>query len=213
VLFRSNAGFDAAGYPMTLNLGGPTTANPALYKNERISHRHYRQNGMLFGTSEHMPVMQKVGRGVVGVGIGTVRRGTSNVIFVGEVIADASFGNNGGVADAWYIFSPQVHGGHGADNYKNNPPGSPAAAQAGTDTHGGRLSYGGEFSEFVHSGFAHVNSRWKNPTLDNRIAQLTFGSFHPSTCQFLRVDGSVFCMNEDIDLDTYRKQFDRLGDR
>ena len=207
-----NAGFDAAGYPMTLNLGGPTDANPALYKNERISQRHYRQNGMLFGISEHTPEKRKSSGGVSGVSLGSVRRGTSNVVFVGEVVADVSFSNNGNATDSWYIFSPQVHGGHGANNYRNNPPGSSANAQAGNDVHGGRLSYGGEFSEFVRSGFAHLNSRWKNPTLDARIAQLTFGSFHPGGAQFVRVDGSVFMMNDSVDIDTYRKQFCRLGD-
>jgi len=205
-----NAGFDAAGYPMTLNLGGPTAANPALYKDERISQRHYRQNGMLFGTTEHTPI--RTG-GVVGVSMGSVRRGTSNVVIVGEVIADVGFSNNGNAIDSWYLLSPQAHGGHGANNYRNNPPGSPANAQAGNDVHGGRLSYGGEFSEFVRSGFAHLNSRWKTPTMDARIMQLTFGGFHPGGAQFVRVDGSVFMMNDSIEHFTaYRSQFDRLGD-
>jgi len=51
----------------------------------------------------------------------------------------------------------------------------------------------------------------RRTTLDARLMQLAFGSFHPSGAQFLRVDGSVFNMNDSVDLETYRNQFDRLG--
>jgi hypothetical protein len=195
------SGFNAAGYPVQGKHGQftGTDANPNLFKDERISHRHFKQNGMLFSINQITPQKQKTSTGVTGVTIGSVRRGTSNVIMAGEVVADVSFSNNGNAIDAWYIFSPQVHGGHGANNYDNNPEGH-ARALAGADRHGTRLSYGGELSEFVRSGFAHVNSRWKNPTLDARIMQCTFGSFHPGTCQFLRTDSSVFTMNDSVDL-------------
>ena len=204
--------FDAAGYPAEGRFTTtPTAANPGLYKNERISHRHFKQNGMLFGINQVTPLKNASANGVSGVDMGSVRRGTSNVIIAGEVISDIGFSNNGNAIDAWYLLSPQVHGGHGANNYDNNPAGH-ARALAGADVHGQRLSYGGEFSEFVHSGFAHVNSRWRNPTLDARIMQLTFGSFHPGVCQFLRVDNSVFSMNDSVELKAYRLQFDRLGE-
>ena len=189
----------------------PTTANPGVYKDERISHRHFKQNGMLFGMSSISAEKNKTPAGVSGVTIGSVRRGTSNVIMAGEVVADVTFSNNGNSIDSWYILSPQAHGGHGANNYCANPAGH-TQPLAGADVHGQRLSYGGEFSEFVHSGFAPVNSRWKDPTMDARIMQLAFGSFHPGTCQFVRADGSVFGMNDSVDLKAYRLQFDRLGE-
>ena len=203
--------FAALGYPAEGKFTTtPTAANPGIYKNERISQRHFKQNGMLFGINQVTSQKSKTSAGVVGVGVGSVRRGTSNVIFVGEVVADVSFSNNGNSIDSWYIFSPQVHG-TGANAYDNNPDGH-TRALAGADVHSQRLSYGGEFSEFVRSGFAHVNSRWKTPELDARIMQLTFGSFHPGSCQFLRVDGSVFTMDDSVNLNTYRLQFDRLGE-
>jgi len=204
--------FESYGYPAEFKYTKePTAANPGILKNERISHRHFKQNGMLFGTNQVTPLKSKSASGVVGVDVGSVKAGTSNVVIVGEVIADVTFSNNGNAIDAWYILSPQAHGGHGANNYDNNPQGH-ARALAGADVHGTRLSYGGELSEHVHSGFAHLNSRWKNPELDARIMQLTFGSFHPGSANFARADGSVFTMNDSVDLKTYRKYFDRLGD-
>jgi hypothetical protein len=189
----------------------PTAANPGILKNERISHRHFNQNGMLFSIDQVTPKKKASSKGVVGVSMGSVRRGTSNVIMAGEVIADVSFSNNGNSIDSWYLLSPQAHGGHGANNYDNNPSGH-TRALAGADVHGTRVSYGGEFSEHVHSGFAHPNLRWKKPDADARIMQLTFGGFHPGGVNFLRVDDSDFTMSDSVELSTYRKQFDRLGD-
>ena len=205
--------YEAEGYPAfdRYNQGAPTAANPGLYKDSRIAAVHFKQNGMLFGMNFISAEKNKTSTGVSGVTIGSVRRGTSNVIIAGEVIADVHFSNNGNAIDAWYIFSPQIHGGHGANNYRNNPEGH-SVAFGGADRHGTRINGGGEFSEFVRSGYAHVNSRWKKPTMDARIMQTTFGSFHPGICQFVRVDGSVFNMNDSIDLNAYRLQFDRLGE-
>jgi len=205
--------YEAAGYPAfdRYNQGAPTAANPGLYKDSRIAKSHFQQNGMLFGMNQTTPLKNRSSSGVAGVTIASVRRGTSNTIMAGEVIADVTFSNNGNAIDAWYIFSPQIHGGHGANNYRNNPAGH-SVALGGADRHGTRLGSGGEFSEFVRSGYAHVNSRWKTPTMDARIMQTTFGSFHPGTCQFVRVDGSVFNMSDSIDLNAYRLQFDRLGE-
>jgi len=200
------------GYPtMNWETEPGTAANPSLYRNERIAQSHFRQNGMLFGIDQVTSRARVSAGGVVGVDIGSVHRATSNVVIVGEVIADVNFSNNGNAIDSWYILSPQIHGGHGANNYRNNPPGH-SVALGGADRHGTRLSSGGEFSEFVRSGHAHLNSRWKNPSLDARVSQVTFGSFHPGGAQFVRVDGSVFMMNDMVDLHTYRRQFCRLGD-
>jgi hypothetical protein len=206
----TNAQWAAMGYP-TVDTEPGTAANPSLYRNERIAHVHFRQNGMLFGLPSVTPERIASGERVLGVTLGSVRRGTSNVIIVGEIIADVTFSNNGNAIDSWYIFSPQIHGGHGANNYRNNPAGH-SVAHAGADRHGPRINGGGEFSEFVRSGHAHLNSRWKTPDMDARVMQLTFGSFHPGGAQFVRVDGSVFMMNDTVDLHTYRRQFCRLGD-
>jgi hypothetical protein len=184
-------------------------ANGGVIPNERISHQHSRQNGMLFMIRQAIPLMKTEG-GIVGVSIGSVRRGTSNVIFAGEVPADVTYSNNGNAIDHWYIGSPQIDSNHNPMGYSvpgNTYYGNPSR----TDVHSYYATAGGEFSEFVCSGFTQVNARWKTPTLDARLMQLAFGSFHPGTCPFLRVDGSVFGMNENVDLETYRKQFDRLG--
>ena len=185
------------------------TANNGVIYNERISHQHSRQNGMLFMIARTIPQMKQSG-GLVGVDIGSVFRGTSNVIMVGEVVADSSYSNNGNAIDRWYIGSPQIDSNHNPMGYSvpgNTYYGDPAR----TDVHGYYATAGGEFSEFTGSGFTPVNARWKTPTLDARLMQLAFGSFHPGTCSFLRVDGSVFNMSDTVDLETYRNQFDRLG--
>ena len=156
-----------------------------------------------------IPLMQRSG-GIVGLNIGSVLSGTSNVIMVGEVIADAGFSNNGNAIDRWYIGSPQIDSNHNPMGYSvpgNQYYGDPNRR----DGHSYYATAGGEFSEFTGSGYTMVNARWKDPTMDARLMQLAFGSFHPGVCMFLRVDGSVFGMNDSVDLETYRKQFDRLG--
>ena len=183
--------------------------NDGVIRDERISHHHSRQNGMLYMIPQAIPLMRRSG-GIVGVNFGGVIAGTSNVIMVGEVIADASFSNNSNAIDRWYIGSPQIDSNHNPQGYSvpgNTYYGDPAR----TDVHGYYATAGSEFSEFTGSGYTMVNARWKEPTMDARIMQLAFGSFHPGTCQFLRVDGSVFGMNDSVDIEAYRKQFCRLG--
>ena len=181
-----------------------------VLRNERISHQHSRQNGMLFMIARAIPLMRQSG-GIVGVDMSSVRCGTSNVIILGEVIADVSFSNNGNSIDRWYIGSPQIDSNHNPIGY--SVPGNTYYGDPGrTDAHSYYATAGGEFSEFIGSGYTEVNARWKTPTLDARLMQLGFGSFHPASCQFLRVDGSVFAANDSVDISIYRKQFDRLGD-
>jgi hypothetical protein len=121
-----------------------------------------------------------------------IDNGLSNTIVIGEVAGDANFGNNGNANDHWYIGSPQAD---------PNGAGNPATPPTTTS--------GGEFSELFGSGYTIVNTRWKNPTYDMRLMQLCFGSYHPNGAGFAHMDGSVFFMNDSIDLETYRKQFSR----
>ncbi|MDR0392035.1 MAG: DUF1559 domain-containing protein, partial [Planctomycetaceae bacterium] len=118
-----------------------------------------------------------------------IDNGLSNTIVIGEVAGDVSFGNNGNSNDHWYIGSPQADG-----NVAGNPPSSTG---------------GGEFSELFGSGYTIINTRWKNPTCDMRLMQLCFGSYHPNGAGFAHMDGSVFFINDSIDLEVYRKQFSR----
>jgi hypothetical protein len=116
-----------------------------------------------------------------------IDKGLSNTIAIGEVAGDESFSNNGNANDHWYIGSDQV------DPVNTNNP----------------ATSGGEFSEVVGSGYTLVNTRWRDPTYDMRLMQLCFGSYHPNAAGFLRADGSVFMVNDTIDLDTYRGLFSR----
>ncbi|MDR1924056.1 MAG: DUF1559 domain-containing protein [Planctomycetaceae bacterium] len=115
--------------------------------------------------------------------------GLSNTIVIGEVAGDVNFGNNGNANDHWYIGSPQAD---------PNTAGNPSAGTAGA-----------EFSELFGSGYTIVNTRWKNPTYDMRLMQLSFGSYHTGGANFVRMDGSAFFMNDIVELDAYRKQFSR----
>ncbi|MGL4943393.1 MAG: DUF1559 domain-containing protein [Thermoguttaceae bacterium] len=116
--------------------------------------------------------------------------GLSNTIAVGEVAGDSSFSNNGNANDHWYIGSDQID------------PVDPSVDPSPT---------GGEFSEVAGSAYTLLNTRWKDPTYDMRLMQLSFGSYHPNGANFLRADGSVFLMNDTIPLDIYRAQFSRNG--
>ncbi|MGL4943392.1 MAG: DUF1559 domain-containing protein [Thermoguttaceae bacterium] len=117
----------------------------------------------------------------------SIDNGLSNTIAVGEVAGDSSFGNNGNANDHWYIGSDQI------DPCNTSDP----------------SSGGGEFSEVCGSGFTPLNTRWKDPTYDMRLMQLSFGSYHPNGANFVRADGSVFIVNDSIDLGVYRKMFSR----
>lgn len=125
--------------------------------------------------------------GFSSVKFGAIDKGLSNTVAIGEVAGDYSFGNNGNANDHWYIGSPQI------DPVTNSDP----------------STTGGEFSEVAGSAYTILNTRWKDPTCDMRLMQLSFGSYHPSGANFLRADGSVFMMNDQIQLDVYREQFSR----
>ncbi|MDR1484107.1 MAG: DUF1559 domain-containing protein [Planctomycetaceae bacterium] len=121
-----------------------------------------------------------------------IDNGLSNTIVIGEVAGDVNFGNNGNANDHWYIGSPQAD---------PNGAGDPATPPTTTS--------GGEFSELFGSGYTIINTRWKNPVCDMRLMQLCFGSYHPNGAGFAHMDGSVFFVNDSIDLEVYRKQFSR----
>ncbi|MDR0522029.1 MAG: DUF1559 domain-containing protein [Planctomycetaceae bacterium] len=185
-------------------------------KGKLITHSHIRQNGMLFmipqalynttppGSGPEFDEPLWIKQGLVGLSFDNVPKGLSNTIIVGEVAGDVNFGNNGNANDHWYIGSPAIDSNH-------DPIGYNAAARTRykESPDDFATTSGGEFSEAVGSGYTIVNNRWKNPAEDMRINQLAFGSYHPGVCPFLRVDGSVFTMDENVDLGVYREQFDR----
>jgi prepilin-type N-terminal cleavage/methylation domain-containing protein len=119
-----------------------------------------------------------------------IDNGLSNTIVIGEVAGDVSFSNNGNVNDHWYI------GSHQADD---NVAGDPSTTS----------DKGKEMSELFGTAYTVVNTRWKNPACNMRLLQLSFGSYHPGGAGFAHMDGSVFFMNDAIELEVYRKQFSR----
>jgi prepilin-type N-terminal cleavage/methylation domain-containing protein/prepilin-type processing-associated H-X9-DG protein len=165
-----------------LDAPGHMTALSVTYeKDKRISQQHKDQNGLLFGFSA--------------VAFGDIGKGLSNVIIIGEVATDSSFSNNSNANDHWYIGTPASDGFNGFV----------------TDANGAEVGNGGsEFSETCASGYTTVNQRWKNPAFDMRYTQLSFSSYHPNGANFARTDGSVFMINDNIDLEVYREQFSRF---
>jgi prepilin-type N-terminal cleavage/methylation domain-containing protein len=119
-----------------------------------------------------------------------IDNGLSNTIAIGEVATDSKFGNNDNVNDHWYIGSNQAD---------DNEAGDPSTTS----------EKGDESSEVFGSGYTIINIRWKDPTYDMRLTQLSFGSYHPGGASFAHMDGSVFFMNDAVDLEVYRKQFSR----
>ncbi|MDR2169268.1 MAG: DUF1559 domain-containing protein [Planctomycetaceae bacterium] len=161
-------------------------------KDYSISHLHKRQNGLLFGFSQ--------------IKFEEIESGLSNVIIIGEVPTDKDFGNNNSVCDHWYIGSPQTDD---FDYFER----ADATTRLNASEEGEEYGNGGvDFSEVCGSGFSPINLRWKAPTSDNAFISLAFGSYHPSGANFTRADGSVFFINDNIDLKVYRKQFSRLGE-
>ncbi|MDR0520520.1 MAG: DUF1559 domain-containing protein [Planctomycetaceae bacterium] len=180
-----------------------TGAGLTIKANECISQSHLKQNGMLFMIQMTLPNLKKSGNGLTGLSFDNVPKGLSNTIIVGEVAGDVNYSNNGNANDHWYIGMPQSEGDFSPPGYTTNTD------YFGEDVHGYYSKKGSEFSETIGSGYTIVNSRWKTPSLDMRINQLAFGSYHPGSCLFLRVDGSVFTMDENVDLGVYREQFSR----
>jgi prepilin-type processing-associated H-X9-DG protein len=167
-----------------------TTIN--YVKDQSIAHIHKRQNGLLFGFSQ--------------VSFNEIESGLSNVIIIGEAPTDSSFGNNGAACDHWYIGTPSSDG-------FNSFLRATASTQLNASESGEEYGNGGsEFSETCGSGFTPVNIRWKTPTTHIVFMQQAFGSYHPNGANFTRADGSVFLINDDIDLNVYRKLFSRFGE-
>ncbi|MDR0392037.1 MAG: DUF1559 domain-containing protein [Planctomycetaceae bacterium] len=165
-----------------------TTINYA--KDQSIAMIHKQQNGLLFGFSQ--------------INFDGIFKGLSNVIIIGEAPTDISFGNNGMACDHWYIGTPSSDGFNSF--LKANSTTRLNTSEDGEEYGNG----GGEFSETCGSGYTPINIRWKAPTTHIVFMQQTFGSYHPNGANFTRADGSVFWINDDIDLNVYREQFSRL---
>ncbi len=152
---------------------------------------HLTAVGLVYIANEVSSFQRNIQDGVIygfsAVTFSGIDRGLSNTIAIGEVPGDSKFSNNGNANDHWYIGSPQI------DPVTNANP----------------STKGGEFSEVAGSAYTPLNIRWKDPSYDMRLMQMTFGSYHPLGANFLRCDGSVFFMSEDIKHETYKEQFSR----
>ena len=115
-----------------------------------------------------------------------VRDGTSKTVLIGESYTDPEYTKDGQGMDYWALGSPQ------ADPW----------------------SYGGaggtEYSEAVGSMGPKMNSRL-DPSVDGRMMEVSFGSYHPSGANFGFADGSVRFLNESIELATYQALGSRNG--
>ena len=114
--------------------------------------------------------------------------GTSHTIMVGESTPDPDFVKDGQAMDHWYIGSPDA---------------DPCRCDGGNG--------GSEFSEVAGSMYVRMNARQREPTLNGRLMELSFGSFHIGGAQFTLCDGSVRFITESIDMDTYRGLGSRDG--
>lgn len=114
--------------------------------------------------------------------------GTSHTIMIGESYTDPSFVKDGQGMDHWYIGSPQA---------------DPCRCDGGTG--------GTEFSEVVGSTYVMINARRKDPTLNGRLMELSFGSYHVGGAQFTLADGSVNFITDSIDMEIYRALGSRDG--
>ncbi|MDR0609378.1 MAG: DUF1559 domain-containing protein [Planctomycetaceae bacterium] len=167
-----------------------TAMSISYEKDKCISQQHKNQNGLLFGFSQ--------------IGFEGIEKGTSNVIIIGEIATDSSFSNNGNATDHWYIGSPATDG-------FNKFLKADSSTRLNASEEGEEYGNGGsEFSEICGSGYTIINQRWKDPSYDMRYTQLSFSSYHPHGANFARSDGSVFMINDNIDLEMYREQFSRL---
>ena len=124
--------------------------------------------------------------GCSNVRISYIVDGTSNTILIGESFTDPTYVKDGQGMDFWQIGSPQtggwVLGGIG----------------------------GTEYSEFVGSTFARINSR-RDPTVHGTAMEMSFGSWHVGGAHFTLADGSVRFVSDNVDLQLYRKLATRAG--
>jgi len=115
-----------------------------------------------------------------------IRDGTSKTVLIGESYTDPEYSKDSQSMDYWALGSPQ------ADPW----------------------SYGGaggtEYSEGVGSMGPKMNSRL-DPSVDGRLMEVSFGSYHPSGAGFGFADGSVRFLNESIELAAYQALGSRNG--
>ena len=121
------------------------------------------------------------------VGLSAILDGTSTTILIGESSTDMEFIQNGNAMDYWYLGSPQID------------PCNCDGSAAGT-----------EFSEFVGSTAARLNSRW-NPATSGYEKEMSFGSYHVGGAYFCFADGSVRFIADAVERSLYRALGSRNG--
>ncbi|HIF00629.1 MAG TPA: DUF1559 domain-containing protein [Planctomycetes bacterium] len=108
--------------------------------------------------------------------------GTSNTVMIGESFTDPSYVKDGQGMDYWLFGAPQT---------------------GGWDCRPGDRG-GTEHSEGLGSTYWHINTRIRDPSINGRIMELTFGSYHIGGAQFTLADGSARFISENIDLGLLR---------
>lgn len=108
--------------------------------------------------------------------------GTSNTLMIGESFTDPRFVKDGQGMDYWLFGAPQT---------------------GGWDCRPGDRG-GTEHSEGLGSTYWHINTRVRDPGMNGRIMELTFGSYHVGGAQFALADGSARFIGENIDLGVLR---------
>jgi prepilin-type N-terminal cleavage/methylation domain-containing protein/prepilin-type processing-associated H-X9-DG protein len=121
------------------------------------------------------------------VALRDVLDGTSTTILLGESYTDVDFIQNGNAMDYWFIGSPQID------------PCQCDGSNAGT-----------EFSEFVGSTAARLNSR-RIAATSGYEKEMSFGSYHAGGASFCFADGSVRFIADSVDHLLYRALGSRNG--
>ena len=128
--------------------------------------------------------------GTIGsINMGAVRDGTSNTIFVGEILADCH--DHGG---GWWYYN-----GMGTAHASTSAPINIFTTCAGSTQEGIQKGY--PFMGINGQPDCHDKCNWN--------FSWGFKSRHPQGCQFVFGDGSVHWLNKDMNYATYQ----RLGGR
>jgi prepilin-type N-terminal cleavage/methylation domain-containing protein len=114
--------------------------------------------------------------------------GLSNTFLFGESYTDPDFVKDGNGMDYWSIGSPQT---------------DPCRCDGGTG--------GTEFSEVVGTTIVQPNAIRINPSLNGRLLELAFGSYHPGGLMMSKCDGSVEFISNEIDMTVYQALSSRNG--
>lgn len=121
--------------------------------------------------------------------------GTSNTVLIGESYTDPVFVQDRVTPDVWTIGSFQI------DAWDINADGTPTS---------GALSGSNEFTEFVGSMGAPMNSR-KFASTSGFQKQAAFGSYHVGGGNLAFADGAVRFVSENVDFELYKRLGTKSG--